>query len=130
MPEAASKTRSGVLVASRPLTVLSGACRVNTTRFVSHMRSSGPSFAEGKFCCFPIPKSGQPIQCKCARVQKYAFPLSFPQKPSSVWPPQVADHLIPNQVLGFFEFFRERERGKFSVFKGLQKPLSAQIQDT
>jgi hypothetical protein len=30
---------------------------------------------------------------------------------------QVADHLIPNQVLGFFEFFRERERGKFSVFK-------------
>jgi hypothetical protein len=40
----------------------------------------------------------------------------------------VADHLIPNQVLGFFEFFRERERGKFSVFKGLQKPLSAQVQ--
>jgi hypothetical protein len=35
----------------------------------------------------------------------------------------------PNQVLGFFEFFRERERGKFSVFKGLQKPLSAQIQE-
>jgi hypothetical protein len=33
-----------------------------------------------------------------------------------------------NQVLDFFEFFRERERGKFSVFKGLQKPLSAQIQ--
>jgi len=35
----------------------------------------------------------------------------------------VADHLVPNQVLGFFEFFRERERGKFSVFKGLQKPF-------
>jgi hypothetical protein len=41
----------------------------------------------------------------------------------------VADHLVPNQVLGFFEFFRERERGKFSVFKGLQKPLSAHIQN-
>jgi hypothetical protein len=40
----------------------------------------------------------------------------------------VADHLVPHQVLGFFEFFRERERGKVSVFKGLQKPLSAQIQ--
>jgi hypothetical protein len=51
--------------------------------------------------------------------------LSFSKKPKSelsAWPPQVADHLVPNQVLGFFEFFRERERGKFSVFKGLQKP--------
>jgi hypothetical protein len=38
------------------------------------------------------------------------------------------EHLVPNQVLGFFEFQGERERGKFSVFKGLQKPLSAQIQ--
>jgi hypothetical protein len=38
------------------------------------------------------------------------------------WPTQVVDHLVPNQVLGFFEFFRERERGKFSVFKGLQEP--------
>jgi hypothetical protein len=33
----------------------------------------------------------------------------------------VADHLVPNQVLGFFEFFREKEREKYSVFKGLQK---------
>jgi hypothetical protein len=33
----------------------------------------------------------------------------------------VADHLVPNQILGFFVFFRERERGKVSVFKGLQK---------
>jgi hypothetical protein len=58
------------------------------------------------------------------------FPsLSLPQKAGPAWPPQVADHLVPNQVLGFFEFFRERERGKFSVFKGLQKPLSAQIQE-
>jgi hypothetical protein len=60
------------------------------------------------------------------------FPsLSFPKKPEiphSAWPTQVADHLIPNQVLGFFEFFRERERRKFFVFKGLQKPLSTQIQ--
>ncbi len=37
------------------------------------------------------------------------------------------EHLVPNQVLGFFEFFGERERGRFSVFKGLQEPLSAQI---
>jgi hypothetical protein len=56
-------------------------------------------------------------------------PLSFPlPKAASAWPTQVADHLVPNQVLGFFEFFRERERGKVSVFKSLQKPLSAQIQ--
>jgi hypothetical protein len=41
----------------------------------------------------------------------------------------VADHLVPNQVLGFFEFFRERERRKFSVFKDLDKPLSGQIQE-
>jgi len=39
----------------------------------------------------------------------------------------VAGHLVPNQVLGFFEFFREREKGELFVFKGLQKPLSAQI---
>jgi hypothetical protein len=58
------------------------------------------------------------------------YPLSFPKKPKPApgWSPQVADHLIPNQVLGFFEFFRERERKKIFVFKGLQKPLSAQIQ--
>jgi hypothetical protein len=55
-------------------------------------------------------------------------PRLFRPKSLSAWPTQVADHLVPNQVLGFFEFFRERERGKFSVFKGLQKPLSAQIQ--
>jgi hypothetical protein len=56
------------------------------------------------------------------------FPLSFPKSLEirySAWPTQVADHLVPNQVLGFFEFFREREKGKYSVFKGLQKPLSA-----
>jgi hypothetical protein len=59
-------------------------------------------------------------------------PISFPQSRKiqhSAWLPQVADHLVPNQVLGFFEFFRKRERGSFSVFKGLQKPLSAQIQE-
>jgi len=33
----------------------------------------------------------------------------------------LVDHLVPNQVLGFFEFFRERERGKLLVFKGLQE---------
>jgi hypothetical protein len=55
--------------------------------------------------------------------------LPFPKKPLPHGRPSVADHLVPNQVLGFFEFFRERERGKFSVFKGLQKPLSAQIQE-
>jgi hypothetical protein len=56
-----------------------------------------------------------------------ATPL-FLQKASPAWLPQVADHLVPNQGLGFFEFFRERERGKLFFFKGLQKPLSAQIQ--
>jgi hypothetical protein len=38
---------------------------------------------------------------------------------------QVVEHLFPNRISGFFEFCRER--GRF-VFKGLQKPLSAQIQ--
>jgi hypothetical protein len=35
----------------------------------------------------------------------------------------------PDPEPGFrlFEFFRERERGELSVFKGLQKSLSAQI---
>jgi hypothetical protein len=32
----------------------------------------------------------------------------------------VADHLVPNQVLGFFEFFREREREVF-CFQRLAK---------
>jgi hypothetical protein len=31
--------------------------------------------------------------------------------------PQVANHLVPNQVLGFFEFFREREGGRFLLSK-------------
>jgi hypothetical protein len=52
----------------------------------------------------------------------------FPQKAAPARPTQVADHLVPNQISVVFEFFRERERGKFSIFKGLQKPLSAQIQ--
>jgi hypothetical protein len=37
--------------------------------------------------------------------------------------------MVPNQVLKTFEFQGEREREKFSVFQGLQKPLSAQIQE-
>jgi hypothetical protein len=32
----------------------------------------------------------------------------------------VADHLVPNQVLGFFEFFRERE-GEVFCFQRLAK---------
>jgi hypothetical protein len=55
-------------------------------------------------------------------------PLSSTPKAVPAWPTQVADHLVPNQVLGLFEFQGEREREKFFVFKGLQKPLSAQIQ--
>jgi predicted DNA-binding protein with PD1-like motif len=42
---------------------------------------------------------------------------------------KVAGHLFPNQVTDVFEFQGERERRKFSIFKGLQKPLSAQIQE-
>jgi hypothetical protein len=34
----------------------------------------------------------------------------------------VADHLVPNQVLGFFEFFRERE-GKEFLFSKACKSL-------
>jgi len=54
------------------------------------------------------------------------FSLSFSPKPQTRMVAQVADHLVPNQVLGFFEFQGERERRKFSVFKGLQK---SQIQE-
>ena len=53
------------------------------------------------------------------------FPSLFPKKPKIQdfrLVPQVADHLVPNQVLGFFEFFTEREREKLFVSKGLQKP--------
>jgi hypothetical protein len=38
------------------------------------------------------------------------------------WLTQVADHLVPNQVLGFFEFFRERE-GKEFLFSKACKSL-------
>jgi hypothetical protein len=31
------------------------------------------------------------------------------------------EHLVPNQVLSFFEFFRERERRKFFCFQRLAK---------
>jgi hypothetical protein len=66
--------------------------------------------------------------CKIS-IENIPIPPSlFAKKPYPAWLTQVADHLVPNQVLGFFEFFRERERGKFFVFKGLQEPLSAQIQ--
>ena len=59
----------------------------------------------------------------------WRFPSLFlPKSQPSAWPPQVADHLVPKQITGFFEFQGERERGKFSVFKGLHKPLSAQLQ--
>jgi hypothetical protein len=46
--------------------------------------------------------------------------LPSPQKadhPLSAWPPQVADHLVPNQVLGFFEFQGKREGGSFLFSK-------------
>jgi len=87
---------------------------------------------------------GRPLTCHIEQPTKETFlpdfpnlfhyrfgvilPLSFSQKSHPAWLTQVADHLVPNQVLGFFEFFRERERGKFFIFKGLQKPLSAQMQ--
>jgi hypothetical protein len=72
---------------------------------------------------------GQLLNCRASsRARDFSSPSLF-QKANPAWPTQVADHLVPNQVLGFFEFFREKERGKFSVFKGLQKPLSAQIQE-
>jgi hypothetical protein len=51
---------------------------------------------------------------------RHAIPSLFPKKPKilpTAWPTQVVDHLIPNQVLGFFEFFRERERGSFLFSK-------------
>jgi hypothetical protein len=58
-------------------------------------------------------------------------PLSLSPKADNrtpAWPTQVADHLIPNRILGFFEFQGEREGEKLSVFKGLQSLLSAQTQ--
>jgi hypothetical protein len=70
----------------------------------------------------------QPEQSDLNEFLAVALPLSsFPFKKPEFQSLRMADHLVPNQVLGFFEFFRERERGKFSVFKGLQKLLSAQF---
>jgi hypothetical protein len=59
----------------------------------------------------------------------HRFSLS-PQKaenPTSAWPPQVADHLVPNQVLGFLNSSR-KERGGSFLFSKATKTLSAQIQ--
>jgi hypothetical protein len=50
--------------------------------------------------------------------------LFLSPKSHSEWPDQVADDVVSNQGFGFL---RKRER-EVSVFKGLQKPLSAQIQ--
>jgi hypothetical protein len=48
------------------------------------------------------------------------FPLSLSQKGRKSQKSQkssMADHLVPNQVLGFFEFQGERERGSFLFSK-------------
>jgi hypothetical protein len=53
------------------------------------------------------------------RSKKPFFPSLFLQKAEPpYWPTQMADHLVPNQVLGFFEFFRERE-GEVFCFQRL-----------
>jgi hypothetical protein len=62
-------------------------------------------------------------------MRQHPFALSLSPKSLSAWPTQVADHLVPNRILRLFEFQGEREREKYSVFKGLQKSLSAQIQE-
>jgi len=44
----------------------------------------------------------------------------------------VVDHLVPNQVLGFFEFFRERDRGSFlfsKACKSLYRRRFKEIED-
>jgi hypothetical protein len=59
------------------------------------------------------------------------FPSLF-QKAGSAWSPQVADHQVPNQVLGFFEFFREREGGSFlfsKACKSLYRRRFKEIED-
>jgi len=51
------------------------------------------------------------------------LPLTFPKNVRNLTfssRTQVSDHLVPNQVLGFFEFFREREGGEF-YFQRLAK---------
>ena len=60
----------------------------------------------------------------CSGLSDSLSPLSFPKKPSA-WQTQVADPLVPNQILGFFEFFREREG---VLFSRLGKTSSVQIQ--
>jgi hypothetical protein len=83
---------------------------------------SSLSIAVLKYCA-AIPTLARPVYSPHILFRRFPPSLSFPKKPKirhSAWPTQVADHLVPNQVLGFFEFFRERERGKFPVFKGLQ----------
>lgn len=56
----------------------------------------------------------------------YPISPSLSQKPKSQhfrMAAQVADHLIPNQVLGFFEFFREGKRGGNFLFSKACKSL-------
>src|SRR6266704_1478610 len=71
-----------------------------------------------------LPTSRQPTE---GIPQMPCFPLHFPPKfrrpGDSHGLTQVVDHLVPNQVRGSFESLGESERGKFSVFKGLQKPF-------
>jgi hypothetical protein len=51
------------------------------------------------------------------------YPLSsFPKSQTPHSRPQVADHLVPNRILGLFEF-REKERGGRGLFSKACKSL-------
>jgi hypothetical protein len=60
----------------------------------------------------------------------FSIHLSLSQKAEKsyalVQSTKVANHLVPNRISGFLNFRKSEE--KLSVFEGLQKPLSAQIQ--
>jgi hypothetical protein len=76
----------------------------------------------------------QPEQSDLNEFLAVALPLSsFPFKKPEFQSLRMADHLVPNQVLGFFEFFRERERGRFlfsKACKSLSRRRFKEFEDT
>ena len=90
---------------------------------VTHRTSNGSGHG-GKVGCHTASQAADRRDGFCS------LSLSSPKPKSALREAaQVVDHLVPEPGFWLFEFFRERESGKLFVFKGLQKPLSAQIQE-
>src|SRR5205807_1819140 len=74
------------------------------------------------------------LNCQLSsRPRGCIFQTSFPHqillKPrTAAWPTQVADHLVPNRVLGILQNFKKVYFGKGFGMRELPKLFSAQIQ--